>query len=124
MRNRIARQKGFSLLEVLLALTIFGIAFVGIIEGITVHLRAESLAEDTTRAAILAQNVLEDIRCEENFIPRTESGEYSHENLGFKWEYELDETETDNLYKVTIIISFHDGRRLRKYQLESFIAER
>ena len=57
-----SRRAGFSLFEVLLALTIFSIAIVAIAEGITIHLRAERLAEETTRAALLAQNILAGVR--------------------------------------------------------------
>jgi type II secretion system protein I len=119
-----AGARAFSLFEVLLALTIFSIAIVAIAEGITVHLRAERLAEETTRAALLAQNILAEIRYAESFDLTTESGELDGEDAGFAWEYETSATDIDGLYRIRIVIVWSDGLARQTYETETLVAER
>jgi len=115
---------GFSLFEVLLALSIFGIVIVSIIEGVTIQLRAEGIAEDTTSAAILAQNIVEEIRYNEMYQEEQESGSYSGDYEGFSWEYEMEEMNIDGLYKLRVTITWSDGMAERDYTLETFLADR
>lgn len=123
-RSASSSSPGFSLFEVLLALSIFGIVIVGIIEGVTVQLRAEGIAEDTTRAAIFAQNIVEEIRYNEMYQEEQESGSYSGDYEGFSWEYVMEEMDIEGLYKSRVTITWSDGMAERNYTLETFWADR
>lgn len=115
---------GFSMLEVLLSLTIFSIAVVGIIEGITLQLRSERGAEEITRAAILAQNVLEEIRQSGEYSDDSQKGRFEGEDAGFEWQYDMTETDTNGLYKVSVTVLWSDGMAKRDYAIETFLSER
>ena len=118
------RRRGFSMLEVLLSLTIFSIAVVGLIEGITLQIRSERGAEEITRAAILAQNVLEEIRQSGEYSDDSQKGRFEDEDAGFEWQYDMTETSVDGLYKVMVRVLWSDGLAQRDYQVETFLSER
>ena len=111
-------------MEVLLALSIFSVALIGIIEGVAIQVRAEKLAEDTTRATILAQNVLEEIRYMEEYGEESQNGAFDSPNAGFDWEYAMAETEIDGLYTVTVTVWWSDGIKKRSHTIETYLTER
>ena len=53
------KNAGFSLLEILVALTVFSIASVALTTGVTTSIRANNTSEHLTQATILAQDKLE-----------------------------------------------------------------
>lgn len=112
----------FTLIEILTAMSIFSVAFVGIIEGITIQIRAEKLAENTTRAVILAQNLIEEIRYAEDFELASETGEFTGPDTGFIWMYDLVEGDMLGLYTLTVTVDWDNGTR--SYTAETMIAER
>jgi len=117
-------SRGFSVLEVLLALTIFSVAVVGIIEGITLQLHSERNAEEITRAAILAQNVLEEIRQAGEYSEDSQTGKFEGDDAGFEWQYDMTGAGVDGLYKVTVRVFWSDGVTQRDYRAETYLSER
>jgi len=124
MAKRRGAGRGFSLFEILLALAIFSVAFFAIVEGVTVQIRAEKLAEDHTRAAMLAQNVIEEIRYGGVLEETSESGEFEDENVGFDWSYTLEETELEGLYRLRMGVNWSDGLSRKSYETETMLSER
>ena len=112
------------MLEVLLAVTIFSVAVVGIIEGITLQLRSERNAEEMTRAAILAQNVLEEIRQAGEYSEDSQKGHFEGEDAGVEWQYDMTETDIAGLYRVSVNVLWSDGITRRDYAIETFLSER
>lgn len=110
------RRRAFTLIEVLAALLLFAVIVVAVIEAITLQVRAEQVAEDTTLAVILAQNIMEDIRLQQDHEPREESGE---DGL-YTWTYRLEGSETAGLSRVAVTVSWPG----RDFNLESLLAER
>lgn len=117
-------KAGFSLLEVLLALAIFTIAIVGIIESVGTQIRAERFAEDHTRAVLLAQNLLEEVRLSGEFEEERRDGQFEDADKAFAWQCEIRESERSGLYNVTATISWTDGRAQKKYATQILIADR
>jgi type II secretion system protein I len=122
--EREVRRRAFSLLEVMLALTIFSVALVSVIEGIAVQIRAEKLAEDTTRAAILCQNILEEVRYSGNYEEETMNGAFEGHDLGFEWEYGMEETDVEGLFTIKVVVSWSDGLARKNHTIETYLAER
>jgi prepilin-type N-terminal cleavage/methylation domain-containing protein len=56
----VSSNKGFSLVEVLIALSILGIAFLSIIQLVTLGLRVVQTNETNTRNLFLAQELMEE----------------------------------------------------------------
>jgi prepilin-type N-terminal cleavage/methylation domain-containing protein len=57
-------KAGYSLLEILVALTLFSVAALGLSAGVVTVVRAGKVSADYTQAAILAQDKLEELRAQ------------------------------------------------------------
>jgi prepilin-type N-terminal cleavage/methylation domain-containing protein len=62
-------RRGFTLVEVIIALVILGIGLVGVIQLFPMGLRSCARAENGTRAAILAQQIMEALKADSHDLP-------------------------------------------------------
>jgi prepilin-type N-terminal cleavage/methylation domain-containing protein len=62
-------RRGFTLVEVIIALVILGIGLVGVIQLFPMGLRSSARAESGTRAAILAQQIMEGLKADSHDLP-------------------------------------------------------
>jgi len=115
---------GFSILEVLTALAIFSVAIVGIAQGITMQIRTEGVAENVTRAAMLADNTMQSLRISGELTVGEESSQFEGEDSAFTWQYAIEDTETPGLFKVKVSIFWLDGLAERSYVIETLMADR
>lgn len=118
------RLRGFTLIEIILAMLIFVVAIVAITEAISLQLRTERLAEDTSRAVMLSENLLEEIRYTGKLEEKDDSGTYEKSNAGFDWKYSIKRNGTGGLYDVTATVSWSDGRSKREQVLATRMASR
>lgn len=118
------RRRAFSLLETLAALAIFSVTVVGIIEAVTIQLRSEADAEDMTKAVLLAQNLVEDMRMAGAFEAGEESSEYEGSDSRFTWSYKMEEEDGENLYRLTVTISWENGMALKDFTVETLLYDR
>jgi type II secretion system protein I len=116
------RTAGFTLIEVLLALAIFSIVIVGSIQSLNGHVRAEKYAEDTTRAVILAQNLIEEVRYSGAWQEEAQEGQFEEENTGFAWNYEIQATEVENLFLLTVEITWNDAFGSKNYETATLLS--
>ncbi len=113
--------RGFTLIEVLLALAIFSLVIVGSIQSINDHVRSEKYAEDITRATMLAQNLIEEIRYSGAWQEEALEGEFEDENMGFSWNYEIIETEVENLFLLNVEITWTDALGPKNYETATLL---
>ena len=99
-------HRAFSLIEVLAALAIFGLCIVALIEGITATLSNWRLAEDKTKALMLAQNVMEEILYNGNLKAGEDGSTYDPPDERFSWSYIIDDTDITNLYSITVAVAW------------------
>lgn len=80
-------SRGFTILEVVMALLILSIGLLALLRAIPVGLQASGLGHDTTVAALLAQEKLEEARYS-TWPPTsgTTSGSFTSPNDNFEWE--------------------------------------
>lgn len=104
-------QKGFSLLELLIAIAILSAGITVIIQAFSYSAKAQALATDMIQAILLAEDKLQEI---EFMKPKSEGYEpLKAENNGdtFKWDYLLSPfTETDT-YLLRLNIAWQRARR-------------
>ncbi len=79
-------KKGFTLLELVVAVGILSIALVVIIRGYVVTLRALEHSSGRAAAFMLAENLLAEYELEGDFSPGEDSGRFEGEFEGFFWE--------------------------------------
>ena len=103
------RKKGFMLIEVLIALSLFGLSAVYLVEGAFVASRTIRFMKDTRE---LEQDLLwarNEIFQEADYEKLSEGGDLPTISMGdIQWETEVEMTGVTDLYKVILTLSY-DG---------------
>ena len=111
MSNVKCSQRGFSLVEVLLAVSIFGLIVTGLIGGLIYGQQSTALAGQRARAVMLADEGLEAVRNirDENFSNLTD-GPFGLTTTGNQWNLSGSSDVTD-IFTRQIVISTVDAKR-------------
>jgi type II secretion system protein I len=117
-------RRGFSLIEVLAALVIFGVALVGYVQNIGEATRTQADLFGIQRARLLAQNILEEMRFSGQWAEGADQGVFEGDDAQFQWETLIEPYEDPMvaLMRVTVIITWNDGRD-QSYELRTLFAD-
>lgn len=116
------QERGFSLIEVLCAVLVLGVALAGLAEGITVSLRMGKEAERHTMAVLLATGRLETLRAEGDFTAGEESGDFGEDFGLYGWRQAITETGLTGLHHVRVEVVLSSTEELL-YTLETQLFE-
>ena len=121
-----SRQSGFSLLEVLVAFTVFAL-IVGVLLGVfSGSQRAAATVQGYTAAVMVAEARLAEAAADRPYQDRSESGE----EHGIKWTVRVERYEEDwgdnhqptvEPYRLEVTVTWPDGARTREYRLETLM---
>ena len=114
---------GFTLLEVLVALTVVAFAFVGLLALHNNNLILAGRDQDLTRATLLARQFVTEMELIEEFPDLgMASGEFDN-YPGFYWEREVDETPLPDVRRVRLRVIW-DERTPKACELLYYIRDR
>ncbi len=98
------QNAGFSLVEIMCAIIILGIALVGLIQGITTALSSSKESELQTAAALIAAGKIEMLRADGYVVDGMTEGE-SGEGLSlYRWKRSVTSTSIDGLHEVSVVV--------------------
>jgi len=100
------RPFGFTLAEVLAALTLMAIVIPVAMEGMSIASRAGSLGQRKAAATRVAQRVLNELIATGQIVSSGQSGTASEDTQHFQWRMETDAWSIDALEVVTVTVSF------------------
>ncbi len=122
-------QRGFTLLEVLVAVVILAVTGVAILQQFSAAQRAGIASRDSTRAVLHAKEKLEELKIKKELSESTESGTFDD---GYEWETEIlaytygdseDEEEYEKLkhetYQLRTVVSWQFGDRKKQVELST-----
>ncbi|MBU0759182.1 MAG: prepilin-type N-terminal cleavage/methylation domain-containing protein [Candidatus Omnitrophica bacterium] len=125
-------KKGFSLLELIIAIGVLAVGLVGVLQIFPVGLRASQRAGMMTKAAFLAQNKLEEVKMAGfgsiTALPPTIL--LAGEDRDFEWEITIDKPElnglndNDNMRKVTVTVNWMDRSKKRSKDFITYVTRR
>lgn len=117
------RERGFTLLEVLIALMIISISLVAIAGEMISMLNAANTMQERTYASWIAHNKVTELRLA-NVVPEvsTSSGELDYANREWAWRAVVAETGVENLFRVDVTISYPGGDPIMR-PITGFIGE-
>jgi prepilin-type N-terminal cleavage/methylation domain-containing protein len=92
------RNAGFSLVEVMCAILILGIALVGLTQGLTTALSSGKEAELQTTAALIAAGRIETLRAEGFLVDGETEGEGGEGLSLYRWKESITSTSIEGLH--------------------------
>jgi len=125
-------EKGFTLVEIVVAMAILGISLVLVIELFSGGLRLGRASEEYTVASHLARQKAEEIFLSREIGEGTEEGEF--EGTSYRWQVEVKKVdlvpvtlETDyrppmDLYQIQVKIIWNSGSKERSTRIETYKA--
>ena len=97
-------DRGFTLLEVMVALAIIATALVTLLGSHLMSLNLAQKHKEQTLAAMLARQKMEENLTVPFDSLVTDSGDFGPAHPEYKWELEVAEADIDNLKKVRILV--------------------
>lgn len=112
-------MKGFTLLEVLIALAIMSGVLLTVISSVNYHLSIVGRDAEETTAVLLGRAKLDD----PEFAKKTDTqGDFAPDHPSHKWEREVSKTEIPGLSRIRLTVSWNDDKNklsLVKYAPEN-----
>jgi general secretion pathway protein I len=123
------RRRGFTLLEVLVAVVVLGIALTALLSTQAGGVRLRSQAEAITTATFLLQERMAQQELDDYFPePGTRDGDFGSAYPGYRWEVTVSQVPVpgaegqDLLREVRLAVLWRDGRREERLELTSYRA--
>ena len=116
--------KGFSLAEMMAAVTIFGLGVLGTLEVFTVSLQSTSSSLNYTQAVMLAQSLMEETIAEGDLSEGETTGDFGEGYPQHSWALEIVETDTSGLYQVTASVMWTERGKDKEFSLTTLVGER
>lgn len=124
VRAATRRRKGYSLIELVAALTIFSIAVLGAMEVFSVCLRSTASSLGYTHAVFLCQGLLEETIAESSLTIGSDTGDFGTSYEQYSWSREIEDTEQNGLTRVHVVVNWTERGREKEYTLTTLVAER
>lgn len=116
-------QRGFTLLEIVVALTIAAISLPVILQAFSRGAKAHSLIENKTTAFYLLRLRMAEIEMLGNLEPGSEEGEFGTDSR-FTWSSEVAEADTEGLYEIIVIVNWEERGREKSIQMVTYIVDK
>ena len=116
-----SRRSGFTLLEMMVALSVMSIAMIALLRVVIGNVNAVADARDRTIAAGLAEAKLHDIERDSQQQTADGSGNFGEENKYFSWTSQTQETQWPSLKRVGVTIVWIRGKVQKQLSVETLI---
>jgi len=100
----LAQTRGFSLIEVMVAVLILGIALVGLVRGLTTALAGHKDSEQLTAAALMAAGRMEFLRADGILENGATEGAGGDGLSGYRWRQTISPAAIEGLKEVTVVV--------------------
>ena len=102
--SSLRHNAGFSLIEVMIAILILGVALAGLTHGITTALGSSKESEWQTTAVLFAQGKIETLRAEGWLKDGEDEGECGPGLQLYRWKQSISAADIDGLHNVEVTV--------------------
>ncbi len=120
------KVEGFTLLEVMVAMSIIAIAMTAVLSLQSQSISLASEAKFSTTAALLAQNKMAETEWGNRLDLSSDSGDFEEDFPGYTWQVKVEDVSMDlpenvsnHLKEMTVIISWGE-EGVYRYQLKAY----
>ena len=100
------RQTGFTLVEVMVALSIVALSLLAIAASMNQMIDAANTMRERTYASWIAQNKIAELRLSDEQVEiSTTSGELDYANATWAWSVDVSETGIEGFFRVDVTVS-------------------
>ncbi len=117
-------RRGYSLVELVAALTILSLGVMGALTLFSTCLRSTADSLNYTQAVLLAQGTLEETVAEGQLMAGSETGDFGTAHPRHSWEVEIEDTDQLGLMQMDVIVTWTERGREHQYVLTTLVAER
>lgn len=112
-------NKAFSLLEVLITVSILSVAIITIFRSFTASLSAARFSQHISLASYFAEEKIFEIEqaYKKNLII-DDHGSTVISSVNFNWNYEAFDTQDENLKELKFVVSWKENQREEEYPME------
>jgi len=124
MKSKRQCNKGFSLLEVMIALAIVAIALVSLLGLSNRSILVQDKVQRLTRATMLAQQLMseQELNVDKSRTDwEPQEDEFSEPFADFRWQISYQDTLINQVKQVTVIVLWGDAEKNEQVQLVSFL---
>lgn len=120
--TRKRRSRGFTLLEILIAMALIAIAFLAVSRLSAQNLDLQAEAQFITIANYLVQERLSRIQARTTLEPAFSSGDFGDDFPHFRYHEEIEEvTDRENIFKVKVTISLEIPTGAKDLSIETYL---
>ena len=116
-------DKGFTLIEVLLAVSILAIGIIGVLRAYATSVNALEVGQENIDAVCLLKEKMSEIEQDalkqKGVLPETSTGEFEGNFADYKWELDIKPSTVDSLNEVKLTV-FHK-ENTRKFTLWTYV---
>ncbi|OGL39484.1 MAG: hypothetical protein A3C43_07450 [Candidatus Schekmanbacteria bacterium RIFCSPHIGHO2_02_FULL_38_11] len=116
-------EKGFTFLEIMVAVAILSIALIAALRAQSQSLSIASESIRTTNVVFLAREKMAEIELD-GYPQQEKTDGVFEKHPEYRWEIEVKETPVEDLKDVTLTILWKEGDRERRYSLETLLARK
>jgi len=117
------KQKGFTLLEITVAMAIAAIALPALLQAFSRGTKNHSLIENKTTALYLLKLKMSEIEMLGTPATGTDEGEFGTDSR-FKWTSDISESDIEGLYEIVVAVTWQERGREKSVELSTYIADR
>ncbi|MBI3920310.1 MAG: prepilin-type N-terminal cleavage/methylation domain-containing protein [Armatimonadetes bacterium] len=121
MRYRGRAQRGFTLLELVVAAALLALGTVGVLQAISRGLSNTQRCSDESRAVALAEAKLTEVRRLGKSLGAADRGAFPPPFEDFRWQIDMAPTGTQGLNQVTVLVLWDRGKHTCQVAVESVL---